>query len=125
MTMTDTILARVDAVKQSSTALRDLAGWKRGGLHLTHLVEELSRLLPDDAFLEALTIDGKSMVIEGQATSPEGLISRLEASPLLSNVAFAAPVYRNPADAQSHFSIRMEAVVSDEASRETAGPGQP
>lgn len=122
---TDTILARVDAVKQSSTALRDLAGWKRGGLHLTHLVEELSRLLPDDAFLEALTIDGKSMVIEGQATSPEGLISRLEASPLLSNVAFAAPVYRNPTDAQSHFSIRMEAVVSDEASRETAGPGQP
>ena len=122
---TDTILARVEAVKQSSTALRDLADWKRGGLHLPHLLEELSQLLPDDAFLEALTIDGKSIVIEGQAAPPEGLISKLEASPMLSKVAFAAPVFRNPTDAQSHFSIRMEAVVPDDVVREPAGPGQP
>ena len=77
----DRVLASVDETKSSSAALRELADWKQGSLHLPLLIEEISRLLPDDAFLEAMTVDGSAIVIEGQSATPETLIATLEASP--------------------------------------------
>lgn len=106
----DKVLARVEGLKLSSAALQEMGDWKNNSLHLPNFIEELSRLLPDDAFLEGLTLDGTTVVLEGQAAKPEDLISKLEASSLFAKVAFSAPVYRNPAETQSHFSIRMEGV---------------
>ena len=104
----DNILMRIEGLKASSEALQELRTWKLNSPHLPNVVEELSRLLPDDAFLEGLTLDGTTVVIEGQAAKPEDLISKLEASSLFAKVAFSAPVYRYPVETQSHFSIRME-----------------
>ena len=120
----DKILVRVEGLKASSEALQELRDWKQSSLPFQNLIEELSQLLLDDAFLEGLTLDGTTVILEGQAARPEDLISRLEASSLLAKVAFAAPVYRNPAETQSHFSIRLE-VVEGISSYETVAKTLP
>ena len=104
----DKILAEVDAIKKSSLGLRELSDWKQGSLGLPVIVEEISRLLPDEAYLETLSFDSGVIVIEGQAATPESLISALEGSDLFAEVAFAAPVYRNTGETRSHFSIHMK-----------------
>ncbi len=64
--------------------------------------------MPDDAFLEGMTVDGKTLTADGAAAAPELLIAELEASPLFENVVFAAPVFKNPGEIKSRFSIRLE-----------------
>ena len=71
------------------------------------LVETLSKLLPDDVYLTRFSIQKNDVNLEGAATKPEAMIATLESSPSLSKVAFLAPVFRNPGEEKSRFSIRM------------------
>ncbi len=101
------IHTRLDVLKSSSDEIADLLAWKSRGDRLSRAIEELSRVLPDDAYLEGFAMDNGQITVDGQAVMPEGLIARLESSPLFNNVSFGAPVFRNPGEAYSHFSIGM------------------
>ena len=72
------------------------------------VIEELSRILPDDAYVNGISIDTGRVVADGAAAAPEPLIALFEASPHFSNVSFNAPVFRNPGEAKSRFSIKLE-----------------
>jgi general secretion pathway protein L len=98
----------LDLQLRGSQALRSLVVLKSGNTGVLVVVEELSRLLPGEAYLDGMTIDGKTLTADGAATAPELLISELEASPLFENVAFAAPVFKNPGEVKSRFSIRLD-----------------
>lgn len=85
---------------------------KTNGIPL--VIDELTRLLPDTAAIDGLTIEDGVITIDGTAVQAEPLIAALEASGLFKNVSFTAPVFTNPGDARSHFTIRLER-ESDEA----------
>ena len=72
------------------------------------IIEELSQILPDTAHLDGVSIESNRLVADGSAATPEHLISALESSLLFQNVTFSAPVFRNPGEEKSHFSIRLE-----------------
>ena len=73
-------------------------------------IEEISRILTDDSYLDGLTITGDIATLDGAATHPENLIGLLEASPLFNGVAFNTPSFRNPGEEKSRFSIKFNIV---------------
>ena len=101
------IQQRLDKLKSSSAESASLVNWKRSSPLLPMVLEDLSAILPDDAFLDSLSIDGDIVSLEGLASAPERLIATLEASSRFRDVAFTAPVFRNPSDSKSRFALRL------------------
>jgi general secretion pathway protein L len=58
------------------------------------VLRELTDIVPQDAWLTTLTLDGKGVELTGQAAAASGLIPLLENSPRLERVEFASPVTR-------------------------------
>jgi general secretion pathway protein L len=81
---------------------------QQGKLNRIAIIEELSKLLPDDTYIDAMNISSDGIKIDGAAQSPEQLVPLLESSPLFQNVVFAAPNYRNPGETKSRFSLKFE-----------------
>ena len=58
------------------------------------VLRELTDLIPSDAWLTTLTLDGKGVELTGQAGAASALIPVLENSPRFERVEFASPVTR-------------------------------
>ncbi len=70
--------------------------------------EELSRLLPDSAWVQTLASEADTIRIEGSAQSAEPLIPLLEASPLFRDVKFTSPVFKSSgADSYVRFTMSL------------------
>jgi general secretion pathway protein L len=102
------VRGRLEQIKAKSSEILGLQARKSGTATRLEVIEELSRTLPDDAFLSGVSMDSNRLVVDGSAKSPEPLISLLETSPAFQNVSFVSPVFRNPGEEKSHFSIRLE-----------------
>jgi len=63
---------------------------RRDRLSAITVMNELSKLLPDDVHLVSLELDGDQLTIKGQGSGVPGLIQILEASPDFQGVNFAA-----------------------------------
>ncbi|MBI4638378.1 MAG: pilus assembly protein PilM [Candidatus Rokubacteria bacterium] len=75
------LLATVESLE--SSALRPLP-----------VLQELTELIPPDAWLTAVAFDAKGVELTGQANAASALIPVLENSPRLERVEFASPVTR-------------------------------
>lgn len=98
---------RLDVIKVQSLVVSALFERKKRISGRSAAIEEISKLLPDDAYLDGLTIESTGIVADGSAVSPESLVSILEKSPFIEQVSLNAPVYRNPGDKTSRFSMKM------------------
>ena len=67
------------------------------------LLRELTMILPDDTWVERLQINGDAIQIIGQSAKASALIGLVEASPLLSGVAFMSPVTTDPRTNKERF----------------------
>lgn len=76
-----------------------------------HVLAELTRLLPDSAWLTDLSSKKDQLTITGYAASAADLIQPINASPLFSSPEFAAPVVKVPGQTGERFTItaRIEA----------------
>ncbi|MFZ5465924.1 MAG: PilN domain-containing protein [Pseudomonadota bacterium] len=74
------------------------------------VVEEVSRLLPDDTWLVRLELQGRKLHLQGIAGEAPALISLLEGSPMFANVAFSSPVVRDPRFNRFQFNIDADVV---------------
>lgn len=74
-------------------------------LQVVQAWEELSRILPDTAFLTDLVIKNETMEITGFSETPAGLIGSIETSPLFQRPQFASPVVKIPGFSGDHFLI--------------------
>lgn len=83
---------QADAISAEISALSAVAKTRGTMPGLVPVWEELSRILPDGAWLQGLTMRDARVQIEGNARNAEALIATLEDSPLFRNVKFAAPV---------------------------------
>lgn len=93
------LAAKVLEYKNEAEALTQRAGFlvqrRLQGPFLIDVINELSRLLPDDTWLTNFTYRDHRLQIQGYAPAASQLIERIEASPRFQNTAFASPITRD------------------------------
>ena len=73
-----------------------------------HVLDELTRLMPDTAFLTEFSIAGDTVDISGFAPRAAALVPQLERSQEFSNVTLSAPVTFDDARNKERFSYRLQ-----------------
>lgn len=81
---------------------------KRKGPLMVALIDDLSRRLPDDTYLERLQIENKQVQLQGQAREAAKLIALLGASPCLGNPGFQGQVQPDPRTGKERFQINAD-----------------
>jgi Tfp pilus assembly protein PilN len=79
-------------VTQKKRVLAALQTTQNGRIQALPLMRELTNLLPQDAWLQALNMYRQGVEVTGQANAASQLIPLLEASPWLERVEFTSPV---------------------------------
>lgn len=78
---------------------------KRNQFTITELLEEVTRILPDDTWLLQFNRKGEQLMISGYSQKPSALIGLLEESEMLSKVSFRSPVTADPKEGRDRFNI--------------------
>lgn len=72
------------------------------------VLAELTRLLPDDTWLYQFELNGKEVLIQGEASASSAIIGLIEASPMFGNVTFRSPVTQNRVTGGERFNLAAE-----------------
>lgn len=83
---------------------------KERSVPFTQVWEEVTRALPDDAWLSDFAFDGTSVTLSGYAERSANLISKLSSSELLGDPAFTSPVVRAPGQTGEQFELRARVI---------------
>ncbi len=95
---------------------------KRDTTTMTELLADLTKRLPDDTFLERLTVDERGKVdVQGQSTNAAKLIDGLQKSEVLVNPGFTGTIQADPRTHKERFNMSFELRRSrDAAARKEA-----
>lgn len=110
----------VAETKDSITALLRQQGFfasqRRGSPTIVSLLNEVTRVIPDNTWLVRVEVRGSTLRIQGESESASSLIALLEASDHIENAAFSSPVTKNPRTSNDRFVIeaRVRLPGSDE-----------
>ncbi len=74
---------------------------------LARIMEELTAVLPDSAWVSDLRIDGDVVEFTGFAKSAASLVAPLENSPLFMQASLTSPVVLDSTEDKERFSIRL------------------
>ena len=100
---------QADALKQQVGALAGRSSFvveqKRARLTVTELLDEITRLLPDDTWVLQFGRRGEQITLSGYTTKSSALIGLLEASQALEEVRFSSPVTADPRVERDRFNI--------------------
>jgi general secretion pathway protein L len=99
---------RVQDADSLSERIRLLRLRRVEGIRVIALWEELTRRLPDTAWLTDFRVENDTLWIDGYARSASELVGALAASSMFSSVALSAPVVREDGRASERFQIRMK-----------------
>jgi general secretion pathway protein L len=99
-----------DEIARTAEEGRFLVTRKRAQPPVSVVLYELTRLLPDDAWLSDLQIAGGDVQAIGSAASATAVIERLNRSPLFADAGFRSPVMRDPSSNRESFDIAMHIV---------------
>jgi general secretion pathway protein L len=72
---------------------------------VTLLLEDVSRLLPDDAFLQEFEVSGDMIRLTGISRDASSLVRKIETSQMLSDASFFAPTTRGDAGGGEQFHV--------------------
>ena len=86
------VLALRETLEDSIASSHFLLQKRREKLFAIDIVNELTRILPDNTWVEQLEIQGDALQVRGQSASASTLIGLVEASDLFSQVTFRSPV---------------------------------
>lgn len=98
---------RGDADRRVEGAVQ-VIGARAAAPFATVLLEEVTRLLPDDTWLAQFNIVSNRVEIEGSTASATDLVPVLEGSPLFAAVSFRAPLTTNAVTRREHFQFVIE-----------------
>jgi general secretion pathway protein L len=120
------VAKEVEALKSEAERLTHESGFllrrKRLEPATVEMLDELSRAIPDQTWLNGLQFRDHKIVMQGQSPAASSLIERIEASPVFKNTSFVSPVTKDIASGQERFQIATE--VAGEKSPEQQ-PVQP
>ncbi len=71
------------------------------------VLDELTRLLPDDAWLDSVELRGDALHLVGHAISAAALVGPLEQSPLFTEAVFRSPVVPDRASGRERFELAL------------------
>ncbi len=77
---------------------------------MTDMLEELTKVIPDQTSLNGLQYREHKVIIQGQSPAASSLIERMEASPYFKNTSFVSPVTKDVTNGQERFQIASEVV---------------
>lgn len=101
-----------NALRQSietiATGSQELLRRKEAQPMVLVLIDELSRILPDDTWLSRIDIAGREIQIQGQSASAAALIGLVEDSPLFENARFRSPVTQVARSDEERFHLSTE-----------------
>lgn len=89
---------------------------------VVHIVDELTRLLPDTAYLTELSIDGDMVDISGFSKQAASLVPVLERSQMFAGASLSAPVSFDEAKDKERFSYRLRLRQPGDAGAPPAPP---
>jgi len=121
------------AVEASQAASAQIAAMQRllnARVPLARIMEELTAIMPDDAWVSDLRIDGGVVEFTGFAKSAASLVAPLENSPLFVQASLTSPVILDSTEDKERFSIRLRlsgggGVSSTETEIDAEAPRQP
>jgi general secretion pathway protein L len=98
----------IESTEKRNTNVIAIQKLQRETISRLAIIEEVTRVLPDTAYVLNLSVVDNRVQLEGLANSPEKLIPSLESSSSFKNVVFGSAVFNLPGDTQSHFAINMD-----------------
>jgi general secretion pathway protein L len=117
VTTLDALRPKADAVMRLAREVNILEARDRGlrsfaesRVSMTALLEETTRVLPDDTWLVRYQFGESKLNLEGRSSSATSLVNQLSASAWLADIQFQAPVTRDPSTGADRF--RLGARVS-------------
>lgn len=103
-------------LEEKTASANFLLQQKRDTTTMTELLADLTRRLPDDTFLERLTVDEKGKVdVQGQSANAAKLIDGLQKSDVLINPGFTGTIQADPRTHKERFNMSFELRRSREA----------
>jgi general secretion pathway protein L len=79
--------------------------------HAIDILNELSIILPDDAWLQHLQMQPGRVFLQGQSDAASELVGLLDASAMFRNPTFSSPVVRDARSGKERFQIAAEVLV--------------
>ena len=93
------------SVDPATAAQRWIIDRKRQGPAATLLIEDLSRVIPDDTFLTDIDLNGAKIRLSGLSRDATALVGLVESSGSLTDVTFFAPTTRDAIEPGEKFHI--------------------
>ncbi|WP_461519373.1 PilN domain-containing protein [Porticoccus sp.] len=72
------------------------------------IVQEVTRIMPDNTWVSRLRADGSGVNLQGESRKASDLIELLEKSERFQNVQFVSPITANPSTNMERYEIKME-----------------
>jgi general secretion pathway protein L len=122
------VAKEVEALRQETESLLHQASFLEEKKHkepvLLDMLEELSRVIPDNTWLNGLQYKDRRIVMQGQSPSASSLIQMIEASKHFKNTSFVSPVTKDTGSGLERFQIASD-VINGRFSEnpETEAPG--
>jgi general secretion pathway protein L len=101
-------LAMRDRLDQLTKSAQFLLAYKTRQPLVVQVLDELTRLVPDQAYLIQLELHEQTVELHGFAATASDLIGPLEESPLFTAPQFRSPVTRDPRGGTERFHISVE-----------------
>jgi len=102
-------------VEQFVVGTNFLVRKRQSTLSVLQIINEVTRILPDDTWISRFDLNGSEIQLQGQSSSAEALISMLESSTIFRNARFRSPVVQNPRTNAERFHLSAEIEQSDES----------
>jgi general secretion pathway protein L len=102
-----TVRQAVEASQAASAQIAAMGRLLQARIPLARIMEELTVVMPDSAWVSDLRIDGDVVEFTGFAKSAASLVAPLENSPLFMQASLTSPVVLDSSEDKERFSMRL------------------
>jgi general secretion pathway protein L len=104
----DAVLKLQSEVDNWASGAQRVARLKREAPSATKLLDEFTRLLPDDTWVSQFNLVDRTIELQGTTASAAALVGLIEASPAVAKVRFRTPITSDPVTRLERFELAVE-----------------
>jgi general secretion pathway protein L len=120
----DQVMSLQRQLEDSLQAANFLAERRRRQPVVIQVLDEVSRVLPDDMWINQLQVRGNELTLMGLADGSSRLIEIINASPLLDDAAFRGSINVDPATGKERFNAQASITRGGVQDAAATGPGE-
>jgi general secretion pathway protein L len=98
------LVRRIDETNQAFAFFRS----RRNEVPPLAILDELTRLVPNDSWVKQLTVRGRTVEIDGNSSHASDLVSRVEGSAIFENPNFRSPITLAPDGKSERFDLSLD-----------------